>query len=188
MHHVKLSSCVFCLLVLCLAPQQDRRVRLYDTTRNWALRKDVTTRMTRWTITGGWADLVVVGGGGRTAEPTCHLCSVVCCVLCAVCWLHTSQPQQLPKVCMLWLTDMRVMSRPTRSQLKAVGRAAMLHARRQGQCVHTQIMLHLTSALLPHCPTALLPCHRHDNESRPAAACVCQHLPCRVCGQRGQQL
>lgn len=31
---------------------QDRRVRLYDTTRNWALRKDVTTRMTRWTITG----------------------------------------------------------------------------------------------------------------------------------------
>lgn len=35
---------------------QDRRVRLYDTTRNWALRKDVTTRMTRWTITGevGW--------------------------------------------------------------------------------------------------------------------------------------
>jgi hypothetical protein len=30
---------------------QDRRVRLYDTQRNWQLRKDVTTRMTRWTIT-----------------------------------------------------------------------------------------------------------------------------------------
>jgi WD repeat-containing protein 23 len=26
-------------------------VRLYDTQRNWQLRKDVTTRMTRWTIT-----------------------------------------------------------------------------------------------------------------------------------------
>lgn len=26
-------------------------MRLYDTMRNWALRKDVTTRMTRWTIT-----------------------------------------------------------------------------------------------------------------------------------------
>lgn len=30
---------------------QDRRVRLYDTQNNWRLRKDVTTRMTRWTIT-----------------------------------------------------------------------------------------------------------------------------------------
>ncbi len=31
---------------------QDRRVRLYDCNNKWALRKDVTTRMTRWTITG----------------------------------------------------------------------------------------------------------------------------------------
>ena len=49
--------CVFYLL-------QDRRVRLYDTTRNWALRKDVTTRMTRWTITGGVGVRVCVDGGG----------------------------------------------------------------------------------------------------------------------------
>jgi hypothetical protein len=30
---------------------QDRRVRLYDTNHCWKVRKDVTTRMTRWTIT-----------------------------------------------------------------------------------------------------------------------------------------
>ncbi len=30
---------------------QERRVRLYDTQSGWRLRKDVTTRMTRWTIT-----------------------------------------------------------------------------------------------------------------------------------------
>eukprot|EP00879_Flechtneria_rotunda_P005839 GHRR01006144.1.p1 GENE.GHRR01006144.1~~GHRR01006144.1.p1 ORF type:complete len:357 (+),score=130.44 GHRR01006144.1:1113-2183(+) len=34
-----------------IAAYQDRRVRLYDTQRGWRLRKDVTTRMTRWTIT-----------------------------------------------------------------------------------------------------------------------------------------
>ncbi|KAF6262050.1 WD40-repeat-containing domain protein [Scenedesmus sp. NREL 46B-D3] len=34
-----------------IAAFQDRRVRLYDTQRDWQLRKDVTTRMTRWTIT-----------------------------------------------------------------------------------------------------------------------------------------
>jgi hypothetical protein len=39
------SNCWFC------SSLQDRRVRLYDTQRNWQLRKDVTTRMTRWTIT-----------------------------------------------------------------------------------------------------------------------------------------
>ncbi|KAF8062665.1 LEC14B protein [Scenedesmus sp. PABB004] len=34
-----------------VAAFQDRRVRLYDTAAGWRLRKDVTTRMTRWTIT-----------------------------------------------------------------------------------------------------------------------------------------
>ena len=33
------------------ASPQDRRVRLYDCQRDWRLRKDVTTRMVRWTIT-----------------------------------------------------------------------------------------------------------------------------------------
>lgn len=30
---------------------QDRRVRLYDCAAGWKLRKDITTRMVRWTIT-----------------------------------------------------------------------------------------------------------------------------------------
>ncbi|EFJ51643.1 hypothetical protein VOLCADRAFT_103278 [Volvox carteri f. nagariensis] len=34
-----------------VAAFQDRRVRLYDVERGWRLRKDITTRMCRWTIT-----------------------------------------------------------------------------------------------------------------------------------------
>ncbi|KAG2491232.1 hypothetical protein HYH03_010440 [Edaphochlamys debaryana] len=34
-----------------VAAFQDRRVRLYDVERGWKLRKDITTRMCRWTIT-----------------------------------------------------------------------------------------------------------------------------------------
>lgn len=92
-----------------IAAFQDRRVRLYDTERKWRIRKDVTTRMTRWTITdttlspdqkflvyssiSPTAYLVHVGGSMDLVSgmvPVSRLCTCYWPSICCA-WLYSSQ-------------------------------------------------------------------------------------------------